>query len=68
MVPGPESARSAHMGATRFEDSTSASTKNTTGVDVYLDALKTILIFCGAGLLTSAVAMIFGLDLGPGLF
>ncbi len=40
----------------------------TTGVDFDLDALKTILIFCGAGLLISVAAMIYGLDLGPGLF
>ncbi|WFT94309.1 hypothetical protein QA633_39530 [Bradyrhizobium barranii] len=40
----------------------------TTGVDVDAEAVKTILIFCGAGLLISLAAMACGLDLGPGLF
>ncbi|MCK1715849.1 MULTISPECIES: hypothetical protein [unclassified Bradyrhizobium] len=37
------------------------------GVDVDGEALETILIFTGAGLLISVAAMIYGLDLGPGL-
>jgi hypothetical protein len=32
------------------------------------EALKTILLFCGAGLLISLLFMTYGLDLSPGFF
>lgn len=38
------------------------------GANIDLDDLKTIVLFCGAGLLLSLVAaMTFGLNLGPDL-
>lgn len=40
-----------------------------TGADIDVEGLKTILIFCGAGLLLFlVVTMAYGLDLGAELF
>lgn len=33
-----------------------------------IDTLKQIALFCGAGLLVSLLAVIYGLDLSPGFF
>lgn len=39
-----------------------------TGIEIDVDTLRPILIFCGAGLLFSLLMMNCGLDLNPGLF
>ena len=39
-----------------------------TGKDVNADSLSAILIFCGIGLLSSLVAIIYGLDLSVAFF
>jgi len=39
-----------------------------TGKDVNTDSLSAILIFCGIGLLSSLVAIIYGLDLSVAFF
>jgi hypothetical protein len=38
------------------------------GIDVDVETLKIILIFCGAGLFVSVLAALYGLDLSGGLF
>jgi hypothetical protein len=38
------------------------------GVDVDVETLKTILLFCGAGLFVSLLAAMYGLDLSGGVF
>jgi hypothetical protein len=39
------------------------------GIDIDVEALKTVAIFCGAGLAVSLLfALTFGLDLSPGFF
>ena len=38
------------------------------GTEVDVETLKTILIFCGAGLGLSLLAASYGLDLSPGFF
>jgi hypothetical protein len=38
------------------------------GVDVDVETLKTILLFCGAGLFLSLLAAMYGLDLSGGVF
>jgi hypothetical protein len=38
------------------------------GVDVQTEILKTIAIFCGAGLFVSLLFASYGLDLSPGFF
>ena len=39
-----------------------------TGTDVDVEIVKTIAIFCGAGLLVSLLAISYGLDLSAGFF
>ena len=39
-----------------------------TGVDIDVDTLQRILIFCGAGLLVSLLLIIDGLDLGAAFY
>jgi hypothetical protein len=47
----------------------SSSTWPATGAEIDIEGLKTLRIFCGAGLLLSlVVAMAYGLDLGAGRF
>jgi hypothetical protein len=38
------------------------------GTDVEVETLKTIVIFCGVGLLVSLACVCYGLDLSPGFF
>ncbi len=40
----------------------------TTGIEIDVDTLRPILIFCGAGLLFSILLVNSGFDLNPGLF
>lgn len=40
----------------------------TSDIELDVEALETLLIFCGAGLAISLAAMTFGLNLGQGLF
>ena len=39
-----------------------------TGIEIGVDTLRPILIFCTAGLLFSLLLMSYGLNLNPGLF
>jgi hypothetical protein len=38
------------------------------GTDIDVETLKTLAIFCGAGLLVSLLFASYGLDLSPGFF
>jgi len=38
------------------------------GIQVDIENLKTIVIFCGVGLAVSLIAASYGLDLSPGFF
>jgi hypothetical protein len=38
------------------------------GFEIDVDTLRTLLIFCGAGLLLSLVLLSYGIDLSPGFF
>ena len=40
----------------------------TTGINVDIETLKTVAIFCGTGLLVSLMSATYGLDLSPGFF
>lgn len=40
----------------------------TTGIEIDVDTLRPILVFCAAGLLFSLLLMSYGADLNPGLF
>jgi hypothetical protein len=40
----------------------------TLGIQVDVETLKTLVIFCGAGLTVSLVLASYGLDLSPGFF
>ena len=40
----------------------------TAGIDVDVESLKPILLFCAAGLFVSVLFATYGLDLNPGLF
>jgi hypothetical protein len=40
----------------------------TTGLNVDVETLKTVAIFCGIGLLLSVIPATYGLDLSPGFF
>jgi hypothetical protein len=40
----------------------------TTGINVDVETLKTVAIFCGIGLLVSLMSATYGLDLSPGFF
>ena len=37
-------------------------------IQIEIDALKQLALFCGAGLLVSLLLMTYGLDLSPGFF
>ena len=39
-----------------------------TGIEIDVDMLRPILIFCGAGLLFALVIAVYGVDLGAGPF
>jgi hypothetical protein len=39
-----------------------------TGIDVDVEILKTVVIFCGVGLTVSLLMACYGLDLSPGFF
>jgi hypothetical protein len=39
-----------------------------TGIEIDVDTIQPVLIFCGAGLLFSILLMIYGVDLGASLF
>jgi hypothetical protein len=41
---------------------------NVSGTPVDVGTLRTVLLFCGAGLTASLLAASFGLDLSPGFF
>jgi hypothetical protein len=38
------------------------------GFEIDVDTLRTLLIFCGAGLLVSLMMLSYGIDLSPGFF
>jgi hypothetical protein len=38
------------------------------GIEIDVDVLRPIVIFCGAGLLFALVLMSYGIDLSPGFF
>jgi hypothetical protein len=38
------------------------------GTDIEVETLKTVAIFCGAGLLVALLLASYGLDLSPGFF
>jgi hypothetical protein len=40
----------------------------TTGIEVDVETLKTILMFCAVGLTVSMMCASYGLDLSPGFF
>jgi hypothetical protein len=40
----------------------------TSGTNVDVDTLKTLLMFCGVGLTVSLILASYGLDLSPGFF
>jgi len=42
---------------------------NISGIDIDVESLRTVTIFCGVGLVVSiAVCLTYGLDLSPGFF
>jgi hypothetical protein len=40
----------------------------TSGIEVEVESLKTVAMFCGAGLFVSLLFATYGLDLSPGFF